>query len=75
MQIMNPTWVKIEKFTPKCWMLQETVKMIDIVIKNLDVVDSKRSDTGSLYDPFLIGIIMPFSQKFLFLNSEFDWKN
>ncbi|VDN59168.1 unnamed protein product [Dracunculus medinensis] len=36
---------------------KETVKMIDIVIKNLDVVDSKRSDTGSLYDPFLIGKI------------------
>ncbi|KAI6180223.1 hypothetical protein M3Y98_00696500 [Aphelenchoides besseyi] len=32
-----------------------TVKMFDVVIKNLDQEDNKRSDTLSEYDPILIG--------------------
>uniref|UniRef100_A0AC35TNB0 GLOBIN domain-containing protein n=1 Tax=Rhabditophanes sp. KR3021 TaxID=114890 RepID=A0AC35TNB0_9BILA len=32
-----------------------TVKMIDLIIKNLDVDDKKRTDTGSSYDPKQIG--------------------
>ncbi|VDK58047.1 unnamed protein product [Gongylonema pulchrum] len=34
---------------------KETVKLIDHVIKNLEVSDKKRSDTGSDYDPILLG--------------------
>uniref|UniRef100_A0A913HI88 GLOBIN domain-containing protein n=1 Tax=Strongyloides stercoralis TaxID=6248 RepID=A0A913HI88_STRER len=32
-----------------------TVKMIDVVIKNLDIEDSKRTDTGSACDPRKVG--------------------
>ncbi|CEF64173.1 Globin family and Globin-like domain and Globin, structural domain-containing protein [Strongyloides ratti] len=32
-----------------------TVKMIDVVIKNLDLEDSKRTDTGSACDPRRVG--------------------
>uniref|UniRef100_A0A0R3RI39 GLOBIN domain-containing protein n=1 Tax=Elaeophora elaphi TaxID=1147741 RepID=A0A0R3RI39_9BILA len=34
---------------------KETVKLIDYAIKNLEVSDSERNDTGSDYDPFLLG--------------------
>ncbi|VDM91434.1 unnamed protein product [Onchocerca ochengi] len=34
---------------------KETVKLIDHAIKNLEASDKKRSDTGSDYDPFLLG--------------------
>ncbi|EFO24075.2 hypothetical protein LOAG_04410 [Loa loa] len=36
---------------------KETVKLIDYGIKNLEVSDEKRNDTGSDYDPFLLGKI------------------
>ncbi|EJW84096.1 hypothetical protein WUBG_04993, partial [Wuchereria bancrofti] len=34
---------------------KETVKLIDYAIKNLEVNDKERNDTGSDYDPFLLG--------------------
>ncbi|VBB31505.1 unnamed protein product [Acanthocheilonema viteae] len=34
---------------------KETVKLIDYAIKNLEVSDKERNDTGSDYDPFLLG--------------------
>lgn len=37
--------------------------MIDHVIKNLELSDRKRSDTGSDYDPFLLGTY-PYSYEY-----------
>ncbi|MCP9263059.1 hypothetical protein DINM_006412 [Dirofilaria immitis] len=34
---------------------KETVKLIDYAIKNLEASDKERNDTGSDYDPFLLG--------------------
>ncbi|VDK88397.1 unnamed protein product [Litomosoides sigmodontis] len=34
---------------------KETVKLIDYAIKNLELSDEERNDTGSDYDPFLLG--------------------
>ncbi|CAG9530725.1 unnamed protein product [Cercopithifilaria johnstoni] len=34
---------------------RETVKLIDYAIKNLELSDKGRNDTGSDYDPFLLG--------------------